>query len=576
MEKIRWQGGLCALLIVVISAASAGTKLSVGIDGQGEMILSVDPAFHQKYGLAYPVTYMIGIPVGSTGLRAYIRFSQADPWSLLPTKTNADLFSGEQAVRFDPEAGIAYVSAAFSASTDNLFLRITADDAHPVPITFQGISRYYDNRKAVVTINADDWKDYTDVGFMTTVSVLRTYHLPVTAAIITGETGPTTWQHIQTELDRGDVEAASHTRTHAHPPYADVTGEVSGSRDDIIENLTLPPSYRKGSEEYVYTFVTPFGETDPGIGTQVTQSGYLLERLVDRYTASFGTWNATAQRYVYDGTAREMGPGWGSTSLSYLNAGFDNAYSQGGLYHLLLHPSYLSPTNEWTQPYFTGHLTYISNRPDVWYVTLGHLYVYHVLQDAATGEIQQASSALVQSEPTDVSVEAGQPATFTVLTTGTPPLVHQWQRDGVDIPNAAGSSFTLASASLSDDSAAFRCIVSNSFGSDTSRSVLLRIVPPTPAAVLADPRDTTVQAGQTARFTITATGTVPLTYQWQRNAANISGATAASYTTAATVKADSGSLFRCIVSNGAGKDTSTSAQTQGHPRSAKYPRQQRF
>ena len=69
----------------------------------------------------------------------------------------------------------------------------------------------------------------------------------------------------------------------------------------------------------------------------------------------------------------------------------------------------------------------------------------------------------------------------------------------------------------------------------------------------------TVTSGSTATFSVVATGTAPLTYQWQKNAANISGATAASYTTPATVKADSGSLFRCIVSNAGGKDTSTSA-----------------
>ena len=56
-----------------------------------------------------------------------------------------------------------------------------------------------------------------------------------------------------------------------------------------------------------------------------------------------------------------------------------------------------------------------------------------------------------------------------------------------------------------------------------------------------------------------SSGTAPLTYQWQKNNANISGATATSYTTPATVLADSGARFRCIVANAYGRDTSATA-----------------
>jgi hypothetical protein len=66
----------------------------------------------------------------------------------------------------------------------------------------------------------------------------------------------------------------------------------------------------------------------------------------------------------------------------------------------------------------------------------------------------------------------------------------------------------------------------------------------------------TVALGATATFSVVATGTAPLTYQWQKNAVNVSGATSASYTTPATVRADSGALFRCIVSNNGGSATS--------------------
>src|SRR5262249_57227728 len=64
---------------------------------------------------------------------------------------------------------------------------------------------------------------------------------------------------------------------------------------------------------------------------------------------------------------------------------------------------------------------------------------------------------------------------------------------------------------------------------------------------------------EAAAFSVTANGTAPLSYQWQKNGANIAGATSSSYTTPATTTADSGSTFRAVVTNSAGTATSNSA-----------------
>jgi hypothetical protein len=87
---------------------------------------------------------------------------------------------------------------------------------------------------------------------------------------------------------------------------------------------------------------------------------------------------------------------------------------------------------------------------------------------------------------------------------------------------------------------------------------------PTPPAatavtITAPPADQSVPVGQTATFSVTATGTAPITYQWQKNAANISGATSASYTTPATATTDSGAKFNVVVTNSVGSVTSGSA-----------------
>jgi invasion protein IalB len=73
------------------------------------------------------------------------------------------------------------------------------------------------------------------------------------------------------------------------------------------------------------------------------------------------------------------------------------------------------------------------------------------------------------------------------------------------------------------------------------------------------PANQTVTAGQTATFTVVAAGTAPLSYQWQKNGVNITGATSAGYTTPVTATSDSGSTFDVMVSNTVGTVTSAAA-----------------
>lgn len=80
-----------------------------------------------------------------------------------------------------------------------------------------------------------------------------------------------------------------------------------------------------------------------------------------------------------------------------------------------------------------------------------------------------------------------------------------------------------------------------------------------PPVITTQPASITVTAGQPASFTVAATGTTPLAYQWQRNGADIAGATTSTYTLSTTAVGDSGAVFRAIVSNVAGTATSNDA-----------------
>lgn len=82
------------------------------------------------------------------------------------------------------------------------------------------------------------------------------------------------------------------------------------------------------------------------------------------------------------------------------------------------------------------------------------------------------------------------------------------------------------------------------------------------------PASRTVAVGQSVTFTVSASGSAPLSYQWQRNGSNISGATSSSYSIASAATADNGAQFRVVVSNSFGSDTSDNATltvTNGAP-----------
>jgi hypothetical protein len=79
------------------------------------------------------------------------------------------------------------------------------------------------------------------------------------------------------------------------------------------------------------------------------------------------------------------------------------------------------------------------------------------------------------------------------------------------------------------------------------------------ASVAIQPVSVSVAAGQVASFTVTAAGSAPISYQWQRNGVNIGGAIFATYTTLPTASTDDGAVFTVVVSNSVGGATSNPA-----------------
>jgi hypothetical protein len=168
------------------------------------------------------------------------------------------------------------------------------------------------------------------------------------------------------------------------------------------------------------------------------------------------------------------------------------------------------------------------------------------------------------TQPAAISVVAPATATFTAAAIGTPSPSYQWQvsidngTTFTDIAGATSASYTTAATTVADSDKQFRVVVINANSTATSNAAILNVTAATVAVSITNqPANVSVTAPATATFSVVATGAPTPTYQWQVSInggafANISDATAASYTTPSTVVADNGKLFRVVVTNSAG------------------------
>ena len=171
-----------------------------------------------------------------------------------------------------------------------------------------------------------------------------------------------------------------------------------------------------------------------------------------------------------------------------------------------------------------------------------------------------AVAPAISSQPASQSVVTGSAATFTVQATGGGTLAYQWKKNGIDIPGATASTYTTPATSSADHGARFSVVVTNSAGAATSNDASLTVTAEAVApAITSQPENLSVTTGQTASFSVIATGTSP-GYQWKKNGADIPGATSSTYTTPATSIADHDALFTVVVTNGAGTATSNTAR----------------
>ena len=181
----------------------------------------------------------------------------------------------------------------------------------------------------------------------------------------------------------------------------------------------------------------------------------------------------------------------------------------------------------------------------------------------ATGSITVGAGPVVvppaiTTQPISQTVTAGADVTFTVVATGTAPLTYQWQKNGVNISGATNSSLTLTSVGSTSNAGTYTVIVSNSAGSVRSSGAALMVNTFVTPVIVTQPASQSVRNGSDVTFSVAVSGTSPLYYQWQKDGANISGATNRTLTLSSVKRSDAGT-YRVIVRNSAGVVTSEGA-----------------
>jgi len=175
------------------------------------------------------------------------------------------------------------------------------------------------------------------------------------------------------------------------------------------------------------------------------------------------------------------------------------------------------------------------------------------------------SLALVSDGPVRILQEPeskpyGSNVTFSVAATGRAPLSYQWYFNGsqmspndVRISGTASPTLTITNLQFSD-LGTYAVLVSNPFGSVISSGATV-ILPP---FIMQQPLSRTVGAGGDVTFSVAASGTPPLRYQWLMNGTNLVGKTSASLVFT-NVQPDASGVYSVLVSNAYGGVLSSNA-----------------
>ena len=169
---------------------------------------------------------------------------------------------------------------------------------------------------------------------------------------------------------------------------------------------------------------------------------------------------------------------------------------------------------------------------------------------------------VIVGQPQNYEGYEGTPVTMSVSAESPAPLQYQWFWNGVSIPGADQNQLILPGATPAQ-SGWYSVAVRNAAGTNTSAAAEVKIQAGSSSqakpSILTQPRSGSLVVGEKLALSVQAQGSLPLTYQWQRNGGALPGATNNTWSKAAVEEADAGD-YQVVVANTSGSVTSAVAR----------------
>jgi dienelactone hydrolase len=124
----------------------------------------------------------------------------------------------------------------------------------------------------------------------------------------------------------------------------------------------------------------------------------------------------------------------------------------------------------------------------------------------------------IATQPQSRNVVRGGNVTFSVLATSAQPIAYQWRFNGTDLPTATNSTFTLTNVQPTD-AGSYTVVVADGITTLTSQAATLTVGER--PAITVQPESQTVHVGDTVSLSVSAAGTLPLSYRWRRGVATV-------------------------------------------------------
>lgn len=246
---------------------------------------------------------------------------------------------------------------------------------------------------------------------------------------------------------------------------------------------------------------------------------------------------------------------FGSGKVSFVtgntSSGFNTTVVPDGIYTVASLNDYVA-TIQGTNPYTSGSPLASEGPTNV--VTAdstGTTYKIYI------GSGLPTVAPVFTTQPQDATVTAGASVTLTAAASGVPTPTYQWKKDGVEITGATNATLSFSSVQTTD-AGTYSVVATNSAGTATSSDAVLTVNLPAAPSITTQPAAQSKLAGESATFNVVASSTVPVTYQWQKDGTDITGATNAALMIANVQSSDQGS-YTVVVSNAGGSVASDAA-----------------